>query len=72
MSVFLNSQKVPVNSCVEKAGVTGQPCVVVSVCAARGKADSSAVEQAQKRYHFFVSQKPITAGVLMANLTLGV
>ena len=35
-------------------------------------ADSSAVEQAQKRYHFFVCQKPITAGVLMANLTLGV
>ena len=39
---------------------------------AGGKADSSAVEQAQKRYHFFVCQKPITAGVLMANLTLGV
>ena len=34
--------------------------------------DASAVEQAQKRYHFFVCQKPITAGVLMANLTLGV
>ena len=37
-----------------------------------GKADIDAIEQAQKRYHFFVSQKPITAGVLMANLTLDV
>jgi CheY-like chemotaxis protein len=39
---------------------------------AGGKADIDAIEQAQKRYQFFVSQKPITAGLLMANLTLDV